>query len=100
MGKKKTYSRNDVIAELLQLALGPVNDAVKLGFINAPTEAELEGLNLKGLTEFKRNANGTMELKFIDRQKALECLLAQMDASENEKAEAFLRALGNSGPEE
>lgn len=100
MRKKKIYSRNDVIAELISLALGPVNDAVKLGYLDAPSEAELETLNLKGLTEFKRNANGTMELKFIDRQKALECLLAQMDAGENEKAEAFLRALEQPGQSE
>ncbi len=91
--KKKSYSRKDVTDELIQLALCPLNDAVKLSYLAAPTDAELKALDLRALSEFKRGASGAVELKFIDRQKLFEALLLQMDGGEREQAEIFLRAL-------
>lgn len=93
MRKKKLYSREEVLREMVSLALCPVNDVVKLCFLQDPSQDDLDRLDLTGLTEFKRNNSGTVELKFTDRLRALEALLHHLDGGREEKAAAFLRAL-------
>ena len=50
-------------------------------------------LDLLGVTEFKRGANGVIELKFVDRGKLLERLLDAADHSGEEQIDRFLRAM-------
>ena len=82
-------SRQDVIRRLAELAFGRANDCVRLALEDSP---DLGTLDLSLLSEVKRNEKGTVEIRLIDRLRALE-QLALMTDGENTEAEAFLQAL-------
>ena len=82
-------SRSDVTRRLAELAFGRANDRVRLALEDDP---KLERLDLSLLSEIKRNEKGTVEIKLIDRLKALEHLAAATD-EDSAQAEEFLRAL-------
>ena len=86
MGK---VSREDVVRRLAELAFGRANDCVKLVLDeNTP----LDKLDLSLLSEVKRNDKGTVEVRLVDRLRALEQLQAL--AGENgSDMESFLKAL-------
>lgn len=88
--------REDVIRRLAELAFGKANDCVRLALEDEPTVSKLD---LSLLSEIKRNEKGTVEIKLIDRLKALE-QLAQAADQEKADPEAFLRALQESTVEE
>ncbi len=82
-------TRQDVARRLAELAFGQANDCVRLVLEeNAP----LKKLDLGLLSEVKRNDKGTVEVKLVDRLKALEqlALLAQEGGQD---LESFLKAL-------
>jgi hypothetical protein len=80
-----------------RLANAKADDAVKLVCgTDAPTE-ELGKLNLDALTEFKRGANGVVELKFTDRARLLERLLDEVEREEPSQMERFLHGLETEG---
>ena len=81
--------REDVTRRLGELAFGKANDCVRLALEEAP---KLGKLDLSLLSEIKRNEKGTVEIKLIDRLKALE-QLAQAAGQEGVDPEEFLRAL-------
>lgn len=82
-------SREDVVRRLAELAFGRANDCVKLVLQD---NVSLDKLDLSLLSEVKRNDKGTVEVRLIDRLRALEQL--QLLASENgSDVEAFLLAL-------
>ena len=85
--------KEDVIRRLAELAFGKANDCVRLALEDAPT---LSRLDLSLLSEVKRNDKGTVEIKLIDRLKALE-QLAMAAGEDGSGAEEFLRALQESG---
>ncbi|MEG1430327.1 MAG: XRE family transcriptional regulator, partial [Oscillospiraceae bacterium] len=58
--------------------------------------AELEGLDLTALSEFKRNSAGSVEMKLVDRVAVLEKLL-ELQGADGAGAEAFLKALEGEG---
>lgn len=80
--------RKDVLRRLAQLAFGRANDCVKLVLLDTP---DLEALDLSLLSEVKRNDKGTVEIKLIDRVRALEQLLSAGTES-GDCAEAFFAA--------
>ncbi|MBE6980152.1 MAG: XRE family transcriptional regulator [Ruminococcaceae bacterium] len=82
-------SRADVTRRLAELAFGKANDCVRLALEDDP---KLGRLDLSLLSEVKRNDKGTVEIKLIDRLRALEQLAAVAEES-GEDLEAFLRAL-------
>lgn len=86
-------SREDVVRRLAELAFGEANDCVKLVL---ETGVEVDGLDLSLLTELKRNEKGTLELRLVDRLRALEqlALLAQNNGTD---LESFMKALQESG---
>lgn len=88
--------RSDVTRRLAELAFGKANDCVRLALEDAP---ELDKLDLSLLSEVKRNDKGTVEIRLIDRLRALE-QLAQTAAEHSESAEAFLQALRQTPEEE
>ncbi len=88
--------REDVTRRLAELAFGKANDCVRLALEDEP---DLKRLDLSLLSEVKRNEKGTVEIKLIDRLKALE-QLAQAASQEGADPEEFLRALQNSAGEE
>lgn len=63
-----------IMKEIQRLAESKANDAVKLAFLGKEEMEKVEGLDLSALTEFKRNSNGTVEMRFVDRVAALEWL--------------------------
>ncbi len=81
--------KEDVTRRLAELAFGKANDCVRLALEDAP---QLDKLDLSLLSEVKRNEKGTVEIKLIDRLKALE-QLAQVAREDTSGAEEFLRAL-------
>ena len=82
-------SRSDVTRRLAELAFGKANDCVKLVL---QQDTALERLDLSLLTELKRNDKGMVEIRLVDRLRALEqlALLAKEDGSD---LESFLQAL-------
>jgi hypothetical protein len=87
--------REDVTRRLAELAFGKANDCVRLALEDDP---QLNRLDLSLLREIKRNEKGTVEIKLIDRLKALE-QLALAAGDDQSGAEAFLQALRESGEE-
>ncbi len=85
--------RQDVTRRLAELAFGRANDCVKLALEDAPC---LDELDLSLLSEVKRNEKGTVEIKLIDRLRALE-QLAQTAGEEKNDVDAFLQALQGGG---
>ena len=81
--------REDVTRRLAELAFGKANDCVRLVLEECP---RLEKLDLSLLSEVKRNEKGTVEIRLIDRLKALE-QLAQVAGEDTQDLEAFLLAL-------
>ena len=88
-------SRADVTRRLAELAFGKANDCVRLALEDDP---KLGKLDLSLLSEVKRNDKGTVEIKLIDRLRALEQLAAVAESS-GEDLEQFLKALRGGGEE-
>lgn len=86
--------QRDVTRRLAELAFGKANDCVRLALEDDP---RLDKLDLSLLSEVKRNDKGTVEIKLIDRLRALEQLAI---VAEEEKAdlESFLQALQEDSP--
>ena len=86
-------SRADVTRRLAELAFGKVNDCVRLVLEDDPA---VEKLDLGQLCEIKRNEKGTVEIKLVDRLRALE-QLCQLAEQQGEDMESFLKALSGEG---
>ena len=74
--------REDVLRRLAQLAFGRANDIVKLALSQGVTEAEQ--LDLSAVSEFKVTDKGGMEVKMVDRIRALETLFHSSHAAVKE----------------
>ena len=81
--------RQDVTRRLAELAFGKANDCVRLALEDEPS---LDQLDLSLLSEVKRNEKGTVEIKLIDRLRALE-QLAEVAEKDTDDMDAFLQAL-------
>lgn len=86
-------SRQDVTRRLAELAFGRANDCVRLALEDDP---DLGSLDLSLLSEVKRNDKGTVEIRLIDRLRALE-QLALVAKEDNSDLDAFLQALQGEG---
>ena len=82
-------TREDVARRLAELAFGKANDCVRLVL---DEEARMDVLDLSLLSEVKRNDKGAVEIRLIDRLRALE-QLAQLAAEDGSDLESFLKAL-------
>ena len=81
--------RQDVTRRLAELAFGKANDCVRLALEDEPS---LDKLDLRLLSEVKRNDKGTVEIKLIDRLRALE-QLAEVAEEGKSEMDSFLQAL-------
>lgn len=81
--------REDVARRLAELAFGRANDCVRLVLEEG---AELGRLDLSLLSEVKRSDKGAVEVRLVDRLRALE-QLAQMAEADGSDLESFLKAL-------
>ena len=79
----------DVVRRLAELAFGKANDCVRLVLEEG---ADLGRLDLSLLSEVKRNDKGMVEVKLLDRLKALEQLV-DLVGEDRADVEAFFRAL-------
>ena len=82
-------TREDVIRRMAQLAFGRVNEGAALAL--RPQEAQPESMDLSAVAELKVTDKG-VEIKFIDRIRALEALCGLLEDSGG-GAEELLRAL-------
>jgi hypothetical protein len=81
--------RQDVVRRMAELAFGKANDCVRLALEDEPP---VDKLDLSLLSEVKRNEKGTVEIKLIDRLRALE-QLSQTAGQDEGDMESFLQAL-------
>ena len=65
--------REEILQALRRVALSRPNDAVTLAL--APKDTHIDSLDLWGVSEFKVNSVGAVEVKFTDRVKAIGLLL-------------------------
>ena len=86
-------TREDVARRLAELAFGKANDCVKLVLEDAPRVGRLD---LSLLSDVKRNDKGTVEVKLVDRLRALE-QLALLAQDKGQDLESFLQALQGEG---
>ena len=89
--------REDVLRRLAELAFGRANDGVRLAL--RPGETDPEGLDLSAVSELKVTDKG-VELKFVDRVRALEALCGLLGGDTGRGAEELLQALSAAGEEE
>ena len=82
-------TRADVARKLAELAYGRANDCATLVL---DPGADAGKLDLSLLSEVKRSEKGAVEVKLLDRLKALEKLTA-LTEEDGEGMEEFLRAL-------
>ena len=87
--------REDVLRRLAQLAFGQANDAVKLALDGRDGQAQ--EYDLSAVSEFKVTERG-VEVKFVDRVRALETLYHLLDPGDH-GAEELYRALCASSDE-
>ena len=85
--------RQDVVRRMAELAFGKANDCVRLVLEDDPL---VEKLDVSLLSEVKRNEKGTVEIKLIDRLRALE-QLSQAAGQDPGDLESFLQALQGDG---
>ena len=93
--KEGQIQRDDVVRRLAELAFGRANDCIKLVMSSDPP---MDKLDLSLLSEVKRSEKGAVEVRLIDRLRALEqlALLAQENGQDLEQ---FLKALQPEGEE-
>ena len=93
--KEGQIQRDDVVRRLAELAFGRANDCIKLVMSSDPP---MDKLDLSLLSEVKRSEMGAVEVRLIDRLRALEqlALLAQENGQDLEQ---FLKALQPEGEE-
>ncbi len=100
MGKQSTgISRGQILRRLSALAGVKVNDVVQLAYLSQEEANRIAELDLKALKEFKRGANGTVEMKLIDRVEVLKTALELLQEQEQTTGSGFLQALEQAGQE-
>lgn len=82
-----------LLDHLCQLAEWKNNDVVKLAFLEPENVDQVDKLDLTGVVELKRNANGTFEAKFVDKVRVLAMLRELMDERRDGALEDFLDGL-------
>ena len=87
-----------VVRRLAQLAFGRVNDAARLALHSE--EADLETLDLSAVAELKVTDKGGVEVKLIDRIRALEALYGLLSEEKAEGAGELYRVLTEAAGEE
>ena len=84
-------NREGLLEALGRIALSNPGDAIALAL--APEAQNVAGLDLWGVSEFKRGSGGIVEIKFTDRVKAISLLLECAGGGED-GMDALIAALG------
>ena len=96
---EKELGRGDVIRQLWRIACSRPSAAVALAYLEQPSRETIQRLDLGAVSEFRRNSAGSVEIKFVDRVKALQALEGLLGGVGSEEADAFFRALEEAGAE-
>lgn len=96
---EKELGRGDVIRQLWRIACSRPSAAVALAYLEQPSRETIQRLDLGAVSEFRRNSAGSVEIKFVDRVKALQALYELLGGMGSEEADAFFRALEEAGAE-
>ena len=91
--KEEQKDRQELTAYLRKLAKWKNNDVVKLAFLDPEDAERVDKLDLTGVVELKRNANGTFEAKFVDKVRVLAMLRELLEQREDGRLEEFMDAL-------
>lgn len=94
---EKELGRGDVIRQLWRIACSRPSAAVALAYLEQPSRETIQRLDLGAVSEFRRNSAGSVEIKFVDRVKALQALYELLGGMGSEEADAFFRALEEAG---
>ena len=86
-------ARQELMDELRRLAKWKNNDVVKLAFLDGEEADKVDALDLSGVVELRRNANGTFEAKFVDEVRVLAMLREVLDEGHGGALEDFLDGL-------
>lgn len=89
--------QEELVEYLRQLAAWKNNDVVKLAFLDGEEADKVDELDLSGVVELKRNANGTFEAKFVDKVRVLSMLRELMEERRDGSLEEFLDGLCRGG---
>lgn len=71
-----------------RLAFGGVADAIRLLYDEHPGNEELGGMDFFNIAEIRRPKDGSMEIKFFDRLRALE-KLEELEGAKQEASPLF-----------
>lgn len=86
---EKCFMEKTVISGLERLAFGRTNDAAELAFSEEMTPAKIQQADLFNVSEIKKIKGGGVEIKYFDRQKAIEKLaeyIEKLDSQKNAKS--------------
>ena len=89
--------REDVLRQLARLAFGRVDDAVQLALRRG--ELDTGGLELSAVSELRVSEKG-IEVKLVDRVRALEALWKLLDTGEPQGSDPLYQALTALGQEQ
>ena len=100
-GKRKKpgeMGQEELLEYLRRLVEWRNNDVVKLALLGSEDAPKVEELDLSGVVELKRNANGTFEAKFVDKVRVLAMIRELMEERRDGDLGQFLDGLY--GPED
>ena len=100
-GKKKKpgeMGQEELLEYLRRLVEWRNNDVVKLALLGTEDGPKVEELDLSGVVELKRSANGTFEARFVDKVRVLAMLRELMEERRDGALGEFLDGLY--GPED
>jgi len=95
--RPEDMGREELLKYLRKLAEWKNNDVVKLAFLDTEDADKVDGLDLTGVVELKRNANGTFEAKFVDKVRVLGMLRELMEERRDGALGDFLDGLRGPG---
>lgn len=97
LDKEKYATTTEVCAGLRRLAFGSGNDAIKLLYkLDEMDDEQINSLDLFNVSDIKKPKTGGIEIKFFDRQKALEKLFLICCEQEDKEIMPFYEALEKS----
>ena len=82
-----------------QLAFGSIADAMLLLNGDSFTKRQLSRMNLMNIEQIKKSDKGGVEIKFFDRNKALQMLAVCDDEESYEGIEKLYKAIAEAGKE-
>ncbi len=91
--RQEKAGQEELLAGLKKLAEWRNNDVVKLAFLDGADAEKVDGLDLSGVVELKRNANGTFEAKFVDKVRVLAMLRELLEERRDGELGDFLDGL-------